>query len=225
MKNILLFLMFVFSVANRMEAHPTNFDKPWLMIFLDIDGVLYREPVRDDFWGERKGKMVELFGKLDQYWSFHYDVATAYYFDKEAVANLENFIDQTSLEYNVGIVLSSAWREGRTLEEISQVFSPWRFSEFIIDKTVDSSYGGYTKEETQEFSYGFASRADQINHWLTQHSHMDIAQFIIFDDQDSDLSKRFPDQFIRVKTPYLSPENIAKAITVINAQELEKNHL
>ncbi len=217
MKNFVLLLMFVFSAANGMESYPTNLGQPWLIIFLDIDGVLYREPIRHDFWGERKDKMIELFGKLDRFWSFHYDVATAYYFDKEAVATLENFIDQASLRYNVGIVLSSAWREGRTLEEIIQVFSPWRFSEFIIDKTVNSAYDGYTKEEIQGFSYGFASRADQINHWLKHHSHMNIAHFIIFDDQDSDLSKCFPNQFIRVKTPYLSSENIAKATTILTS--------
>jgi hypothetical protein len=219
MKTLLLFFMLVSSAANSMEPYPTDCDKPWLIIFLDIDGVLYREPVRHDFWEERKDKMIEIFGKLDHYWSFHYDVATAYYFDFDAVATLENFIDQTSLRYNVGIVLSSAWREGRTLEEIYQVFSPWRFSEFIIDKTVGSAYDGYTREEIQSFFYGFASRADQINHWLKHHSHINIAHFIIFDDQDRDLSKRFPNQFIQVKTRYLSLENIVKATTIINSQE------
>ena len=221
MKNLLLVLMFVFSTAKSVEPHPTNLEQPRLIIFLDIDGVLYREPIRHDFWKERKDKMIEIFGLLKPYSSFHYDVATAYYFDCDAVANLENFLTQANLRYNVGIVLSSAWREGRTLEEIIQVFSPWRFSKFIIDKTVNSAYDGYTKEEIQSFSYGFASRADQINHWLKNHSHMNIAHFIIFDDQDSDLSKRFPNQFVRVKRPYLSLENIGEATTIINSQEYQ----
>jgi hypothetical protein len=212
---LLIFIFGIIPFLDSNELHLTNSSKPWVIIFLDIDGVLYREPVSQDFWRDRHEKMVELFGERDRYWSLHYDIATAYYFDKAAVQLLDNFIDEMSFHYNVGIVISSAWREGRTLEEIYQVFSPWHFSEFIIDKTVSSGYDGYTTEELQNFSYGFASRADQINHWLLSHSDMNIAHFIIFDDQDSNLSKRFPAQFIQVKTQYLSPENIESAMKLL----------
>jgi len=219
MKRLLLFFMSVFSIANSAELYLTNPGKPWLIIFLDIDGVLYREPTRDGFWEERRDKMVKMFGKLDRYQSFHYDAATAFYFNQEAVKLLEDFIDQINLQYNVGVVISSTWREGHTLEELHQIFSPWRFSEFIIDKTVPTAYEGYTKEERQKFLYGFPLRADQINHWLSHHSDINIAHFIIFDDQDSDLSKRFPNQFVRVKTPYLSLENIVTATTSISSPQ------
>lgn len=195
-----------------------NTPKSWLIIFLDIDGVLYREPTYDDFWKERREKMVRLFGKLDRYGSFHYDAATAYYFNPNAVMLLEDFIHQTHLQHNIGIVISSAWREGHKLEELRQIFSPWHFSEFIIDKTVPSAYEGYTKEERQEFLYSFPLRADQINHWLLN-STLSIEHFVIFDDQDSGLSDRFPNQFIQIKTPYLSSEHTQAATEIINTQK------
>ncbi len=201
-------------MLNSAELELINPDKSWFVIFLDIDGVLYREPTRDHFWEERKEKMVEMFGKLDRYQAFHYDAATAYYFNQEAVKLLENFIDQINLQYNVGIVISSTWREGHTLEELRQIFSPWRFSEFIIDKTIPTAYEGYTKEERQKFRYGFPLRADQINHWLI-HSTLQIEHFVVFDDQDGDISNRFPNQFIYIKTPYLSPQHIQAAMEIL----------
>jgi hypothetical protein len=216
---ILLFFIFgLIPLAGSTQIDNMDPTKPWVIIFLDIDGVLYREPIRDNFWQERHEKMVELFGQLDHYRSFHYDSATAYYFDKKAVTLLNNFIDKINLSYNVGLVISSAWREGRTLEEMYKIFSPWHFSKFIIDKTVSSAYGGYTIEELRNFSYGYASRADQINHWLKHHSDINIGHFIIFDDQDSGISKRFPTQFIHVKNRCLSSENIEAAIKVLYTQ-------
>lgn len=216
MKNFLLLLMCSVSVTTY--SHSFHPDKSWLIIFLDIDGVLYREPTRDDFREERREKMVGMFGVLDRYWSFHYDSATAYYFNPNAVALLENFIHQATLRHNVGIVISSAWREGHTLEELRQIFSPWSFSEFIIDKTVPSSYSGYTKEERQGFLYSFPLRGDQINHWLLN-STLPIEYFVIFDDQDSGLSHRFPNQFIQIKTPYFASEHIQVANEIIDAQK------
>jgi len=219
MNRLLLFFMCITSFTNSSELYSRDLNKSWVIIFLDIDGVLYREPTRDDFWQERHEKIIKMFGKLDRYCSFHYDAATTYYFNQEAVGLLEYFIDYMNLHYHVGIVISSAWREGHTLEELRQIFSPWRFSEFIIDKTVSSSYDGYTKEELQNFSFGYASRADQINHWLQNHSGMNITHFVIFDDQDSGFSKRFPDQFIHIKRYYLSEEDISKAIEAISIQK------
>ena len=188
--------MCLISVINSAEKSLT---KQQFIIFLDIDGVLYREPTRHDFWEERHKKMVGLFGKLDDYWSFHYDVATSYYFDQKAVALLENFIDEMSVRHNVGIVLSTAWREGRTLEELHQVFSPWRFSQYIIDKTVDSNYRNYP------------SRAAEIDHWLLHHKDMNISHFIIFDDIDSELSKKFPDHFVHIQGSLLREPYITSA--------------
>ena len=78
---------FVYGVEPRLMYRGIDSNKPWLIIFLDIDGVLYREPTRDDFWEERHEKMVKIFGKLDHYWSFHYDIATAYYFDSDSTKN------------------------------------------------------------------------------------------------------------------------------------------
>ncbi|HLB53319.1 MAG TPA: HAD domain-containing protein [Chlamydiales bacterium] len=215
MLKIFSWVLLIVSFANGTESL-IDPSKPWVIVFLDIDGVLYREPARHNFHKERKAKMIEIFGKLDKYWSYHYDRATAYYFDPQAVTFLEDFIHQTSLIFNVGIVISSAWREGRTLEELREVFSSWPFSRFIIDRTVGASFSGYTQEEIKNFRYGIPLRADQIKHWLCNHSEMDIANFVIFDDQDGDLSVRFPDQFVRVDKSYLSLENIEAAMSIIH---------
>ena len=196
MKKFILYLI-AFVASLSAEISPT---RPWVIIFLDIDGVLFRESFWDDIDDQKRTKLHELFGKQNDYYSFHWDCATAHFLNPTAVALLEDFIDQTSLQYNVGIVLSSSWREGRTLAEIHQVFSPWRFSQSIIDKTVDSDCFYKAPERPSLVSmakYGFPthSRAEQVEYWLREHEDLSIKQFIILDDIDFDFSKKFPTPF------------------------------
>jgi len=221
MKKFMLCLVgFVASLSAEISPN-----RPWVVIFLDIDGVLFRESSWDDLDGPKKAKLHELFGELSDYYSFHWDCATAYFLNPTAVALLEDFIDQTSLQYNVGIILSSSWREGKTLAEIHQVFSPWRFSQFIIGKTVDSDCFYKASERPSLDSmvkYGFPthSRAEQVEYWLREHENLPIKQFIILDDIDFDFSKKLPTHFIHVRGWVLTSSDIQAASLLLTEKPI-----
>lgn len=199
MKQLILFCIGFMTLLSAESIH----NKPWVILFLDIDGVLFNEAFENDFEDRKRAKLHELFGNLSDLDSFHWDCATAYFLEPATVALLENFIDRTCLQYNVGIVLSSSWREGRTLAEIHQMFFPWRFSQFIIDKTPDDN--------------GLPShtRAKQIKEWLRIHADMEIYQFIILDDDDFQLAKKFPHHFVHVRSGLLKESDIADAFQLL----------
>ena len=221
MKKLILFCIgFMVSLSAEMSSN-----KPWAILFLDIDGVLFRESPWDDLDDPKRAKLQELFGSLSDYYSFHWDCATAYFLNPAAVALLEDFIDQTNIQYNVGIVLSSSWREGKTLAEIRQIFSPWRFSQFIIDKTVDSDcfykVSNWPSLDSMA-KYGFPtySRAEQVEYWLREHENLPIRQFIILDDIDFDFSKKFPAHFVHVRGGMLTLLDIHAASLLLTEKSI-----
>ena len=195
MRHILFFLFSVHCIA-----------KPLGVIFLDIDGVLVREWETDQNWC----KVLELFGEKQYYTPLEWSIATAYFLNPGALQCLDQLISDMEKTHQVAIVLSSAWRENGTIEEIqNQMFAMWPFSQKIIDKTVHNG-ARHTHAQQAQKKYGLTlqTRADQIDYWLKEHLHLSVDTFVILDDWDDDLSHRFPDHFIHVKGGVLSVTDI-----------------
>ena len=186
--------------------------KPIVAIFLDIDGVL----IRGEFGDFKTQKLHELFGKRD-YSGLEYDIATSYFLSESAVVNLDRLIERVSEVAEVVIILSSAWRINRTVDEIkNQIFKNWSFSKYIIDKTPDNFWRSQSSLIALE-KYGFElrSRDCQIDYWLRENKHLQIKNFVILDDCDEGLSERFPYNFVHVRWDLFTEEHANKAYEVM----------
>jgi len=117
--------------------------KPYVAIFLDIDGVL--GPAKELTEDESK-KKKEIIKKLvqDPYHAFgckrcnSCSSAEAFLFKTEVLEPFHNLIEKISEVANVHIVISSTWRTGRSVDDLKAIFHMHKFSKHIIDKTIDS---------------------------------------------------------------------------------------
>jgi aminoglycoside phosphotransferase (APT) family kinase protein len=158
------------------------------IIFLDIDGVIFYNPMNGMVQNRVKERFIEA-GKLDEYEkrafnsSQECDKAAVDLFSKQALDYLDQFIDTIKHHTNheVGIVLSTAWRTKGDIDFLKKLFQQHRFSEYIIDKTPDT----------------YGSRGEQIQTWLSENQAFhDVKSFVILDDYDGGLSEAFPEQLI-----------------------------
>lgn len=113
-----------------------------------------------------------------------FDRAAVDLFDPDSMQHLhkliEDIIEQTKEE--VGVVLSSSWRTGYSLEELQDLFKQHTFSNYLIDKTPNL----YSK-----------SRGEEIAQWLEENKERyKVSRFVILDDCDSGLSKNFPEAYV-----------------------------
>lgn len=197
-------------------------EKPLVAIFLDIDGVLMGAVSGDS----KVQKLHELFGIKD-YSGLEYDIATSYFLSELAVVNLDKLIAKVSQVAHVVIVLSSAWRVNRTVDQIkNQVFVIWPFSKYIIDKTPDDSRweDQISRVSLEKYGFELRSRDCQIDYWLHENSHLQVKSFVILDDYDECLSERFPRNFVHVRWGLLSEEHSERACQII-MQDLRNSEL
>lgn len=155
-----------------------------IIIFLDIDGVLFYNPM-DGRVHKRAAERLQGKNVPKPYPAIEFDRAAVDLFDEASLHYLDkliaDIIQQTQQE--VGIVLSSSWRIGYSLEELQDLFKQHAFSKYLIDKT-------------PEF-FG-KSRGDEIAQWLKENKEQhNVVGFVILDDDDSGLSKNFPEAFVK----------------------------
>ena len=156
------------------------------IIFLDIDGVLQPGYKQDRFDHDLKAEKKELaaqdarYGELDRY-----DIgAVRYDWNKQAVEYLRSLCEQTQAQ----IVVSSAWREGKSVGQLQMLFRLHGLDPYVVDKTVESFY-------CHPNSF-YRHRDEQIALYLQQHN--DIETFVVIDDgYVSELEKRFPNEFVQ----------------------------
>ena len=162
--------------------------KSSIAIFLDIDGVIFYNPM-DGTVQERvkerfKGREHEL---PIPYPSIESDKAAVDLFDQSALDYLNKLILDINKKYHkeVVIVLSSAWRVNRSIEFLKELFKQHFFARYIIDKTPELSCRPRSKE---------------ISEWLLKYSKFyNLCGFVILDDYDDFLSVDFPKQFVECK--------------------------
>ena len=155
-----------------------------IIIFLDIDGVLFYNPM-DGMVHKRVAERLEGKDVPKPYPAIEFDRAAIDLFDKSSLHYFDkliaDIIQQTQQE--VGIVLSSNWRIGYSLEELQDLFKQHAFSKYLIDKTPDLEDG---------------LRGGEIAQRLKEHrEEYQVSCFVILDDIDSGLSKNFPEAFVK----------------------------
>lgn len=161
------------------------------IIFLDIDGVLNNQVwyMSDKF---REGSTKE-----------EYEVSQ---FDPRCVRLLNNLTDTTGAK----IVVSSSWRLGRTVDELSELFEKVGITGQVIDKTPLLRFTGL------ENYYYSVPRGCEIKAWIEMNKgiigdKVSRLKYVILDD-DSDMLYWQRDKYIWVD-PYngLTPNIIYKA--------------
>ncbi len=114
-------------------------------------------------------------------------------------------IEYSGLE--VGIVLSSDWRHGHSVDQIIDLFFQHAFSHKIIDKTSD-------KEKRNDID---VYRGRRIRQWLDTHRKFDVEHFIILDDHRYDIPFVHPAHFIHCQEGTFSYKNLLEAIDNLNS--------
>jgi len=118
-----------------------NTSKPYVALFLDIDGVLAPNKFTIMTLSDMNQKVMELTGeRFHTYYCRGCDTcsqAQSHLFKKEIVDSLNQLIHKITDVANVHIIISSTWRRNRTVEVLKKIFSMHAFSEHIIDKTID----------------------------------------------------------------------------------------
>jgi hypothetical protein len=194
------------------------------IIFLDIDGVLYRGSVPTHQQEEYNLLLQSYLAEKPVYARYVYEGiltdfarfrAQTYFFNPLALQNLESLIKHVEeKKIRVGIVLSSAWREFFDIPTLKILFSHLSFSNYLIDKTYDKACLKIEDSRAHEFN-----RAELIELWLGEHPS--TREFIILDDNDCNFSDLFPEHFIHCmhlfgEEELLKSKNLADKI-LINA--------
>ena len=168
------------------------------LIFLDIDGVLNHQL----FWHEKS--------QSDRRKELQKDAPDgAHDIDPEKIGLLNNLIDATGAK----VVISSSWRNGRTVKDLIELFDWFGFKGEIIGKTPRLWFGHDQNEDWRNTS---VPRGCEIKAWIENNkgilgAKISKLQYVIFDD-DSDMLLWQREHFIWVD-PYagLTPNLIYKA--------------
>jgi hypothetical protein len=119
--------------------------------------------------------------------------------DPFAVVRLRRLVHET----DANIVVTSAWRTGRSIDNLSGLLQAAGCHIEVLDKTADLN----TK------AHGYKHRGDEINAWLSGTWHK-IESFIVIDD---DIVDGFSD--VQIKTSFdegLQDNHVDAAIRILN---------
>jgi len=151
------------------------------VIFVDIDGVLV---TREGYMQIRRSKFAPV------------------PFDKDAVKNLNELTDKTEAV----IVVSSSWRQGRTVQNLKKLFKSEGVTGKVIDKTPMLHLSG-------------DSRGAQIRDWLSNHSDVN---YVILDDNVFDMYGIPEEKILYIKDGFdrggFTKEYLEQALTILGEQ-------
>lgn len=168
-----------------------NSDKQLIIIFLDIEGVLFKEYGYKaihmhcaDFYLKKGLTLPNSFSRLD------YDEALMDLFDEEAVKNLQSLIKK--IEENGDeprIVLSNNWRKTDDIRYLKWLFSPFLSPIYLLDKTSNDTY------ESKKII--LENQGTEISVWLNKSNHKyNIKDYLILNENDYNFTLMFGDRFI-----------------------------
>lgn len=171
------------------------------LIFLDIDGVLNYQL----YYQEKR--------QCDRHKELPEDAPDgAHDICERRISLLNDLIEDTGAK----VVISSSWRNGKSVEELTQLFEYKGFKGEIIGKT---PYLWFGISAEQEYHYS-VPRGCEIKAWLELNKDklsekMSEVRYVIFDD-DSDMLYWQRDKFLWVD-PYagLTPSLIYKATKIL----------
>lgn len=134
----------------------TNIDEQFGIIFLDFDGVL---------------NDTELFKKQD--WPFVSEEDCIY---PHLVVKINKIVEVTGAR----IVLSTAWRHNRSFEHLRKLLVKQGLEAIIIDRTFSEKHPHHKDDK---WLIG-ANRGMQCLDWLQKNKFLNIASFVMIDDND-----------------------------------------
>jgi len=157
-------------------------------LFLDIDGVL-----NSQHYYNRMYELLEGFDKKIYYKSqLEYKLSN---FDYTTLAILSEFVETN----NIGIIISSSWRKGTSVEKFKTYFEVLKF-ENIGNRIIGMTpfIMGYIGED-----YNTIPRGVEIEHFIKNNKEYSIKRnnFVIFDD-DSDMLLSQNTNFFRINPEY-----------------------
>lgn len=154
---------------------------PRRIVFLDIDGVLQPTSSQKRFEHDLvalRESLAERFGA--EYREFNeYDLgAVVHDWDAGAVARLRALCE----EHDARIVVSSDWRQGRSVAQLQALFRLHDLHHLVVDRTSDPQNAPHY-------------RAGEVEQYLD--AHPEIERFVIIDDRYREQFDRlFPDHFV-----------------------------
>lgn len=173
-----------------------------IIIFLDIDGVLLKTIDEDDETPSSPPADNSESTRVNS-------------FDPQALQLLDHFIAaQQAKGKEVGIVISSTYREGKSAPQLKELFKQHAFAKYIIDKTVDTLH--LVDPELK------LDRAEEIDLWLqVNRAKYQVDNYVVFDDNDNyrGMSELFKDNFIHCRKGVLVANDTVQA-----AKSLDKKH-
>lgn len=179
-----------------------------VLIFLDMDGVMIADRLSANVNEQIVKTARGLFGdrKISD---FEQRVSQSYHLDQNSVNRLMQVIRAIqSVGMQVGIVISSAWRENGTLDQVCfEMFANQLFTELIIGRTPSSEK--------------HSNRGEEIAYWLKEHSAG--KKYVIFDDCDDGIRNLFAKKFIQT---FLSIEetHVERALITLGVKQKLPSH-
>ncbi len=168
------------------------------VVFLDIDGVLqpggrqFRFDHNLDELQKKFGEKNPEYLKMDKY-----DIGATYYdWDLEAVELLRNLLIMNEAK----IVISSAWRTSKNLDQLKLLFNFYELDNYIIDATPILYLKG---------------RAAEIQQFLDEHP--EIEKFVILDDDSWSFKGVFTGTFVYCPNVF-NRECFDKANKILNPE-------
>ena len=197
------------------------------LLFLDLDGVLIDRTnykVHQRIYATLETMFGELKSDEQKYSELQWRIAASHHFLDEPLESLKTLINRVQKVRPLHIILSSAWRNDGSTDEVKQVmFAQHAFSKLLVGKTPAQNDEKWTPEiengqdfeiiAKEKYALSLASRAGQIDFWLREHA-MENTDFVILDDCDDKLSDRFSNRFVFVPF-YLSPKEVDKALEIL----------
>ena len=167
------------------------------VVFLDIDGVLQPTDREDRFnhdLDETCRMLVEKFGDQGYLMLDKYDVGAVYYdWSDVAVRNLKRLLDSCEAE----IVLSSNWKDYRTMEDMRRLFHIHGLDKYITDMTPIRR---------------LVPKREEIMEYLEEHPKL---QYYVVND-DEDMRQYFEGRMVYTRKPgYLDDACKAEAERIL----------
>lgn len=192
-------------------VYPQENKRTPTIVFLDMDGVMigdrFSSPLNDNI----QLTLSTLFPQVKRTTDYHWTVAKGRNLHPDALQNLHNLIERIeSSGQRALIVLSSAWRNDATLQQLrEEAFTQHLFCNHLCGKTApEKNETSWTPESKQGFNFAQGAkesfglnlkrRADVIEYWLRDHGfEVGSTNFVVIDDDTSSDLQRFGERFIQ----------------------------
>jgi|GEM_PF-6317573 len=174
-----------------------------VIIFLDVDGVLLEPKTKQLYRQENRQATLPSYVSL---------------FDKNALDFLKDLVELIEKQGNeVGIVISSSWKEHKSVNNLKELFKICFFAKYILSKTADLAC-----ISNPEWGYVDAlTRSEEIELWFNENHHVKIDNFLIIDDYDEGISELFPNNFVHCKQGSFKKDDFERAKLLISNQALK----